>query len=143
MILVDANILLYAYHPRADQHEACRSWVEEAFSGTTPVALPWISIWAFLRISTNPRAFDQPLGMKEAEAIVSSWLDAPVVRHVGPDERYWEILSGLLLDAQVTGPLVTDAAIAALALEHGASVCTADRDFARFPGVRTIDPTQT
>ena len=142
MILVDANVLLYAYHPRADQHEACRSWVEEAFSGATPVALPWISIWAFLRISTNPRAFDQPLDMKEARAIVSSWLDAPIVRHVEPDERYWEILSGLLLDAQVTGPLVTVAAIAALALEHGASVCTTDRDFARFQGVRTIDFTK-
>jgi len=142
LIVVDANVLLYAYHPRADQHEACRSWVEEAFSGITPVGLPWLTIWAFLRIGTNPRAFEQPLTMPEAEAIVSSWLDLPAVRHVEPGERYWELLTRLLVDAQVTGPLVTDAAIAALAPEHGARVCTTDRDFARFPQLGTIDPTR-
>ena len=143
MILVDANIVLYAYHPRADQHASCRSWIEDAFSGATPVGLPWLTIWAFLRISTNPRAFEQPLTMKEAESIVSCWLKSPVVRQVEPGERYWEIFSRLLVEAQVTGPLVTDAAIAALALEHGASLCTTDRDFARFPAIRTIDPTKS
>ena len=142
MILVDANILLYAYHTRSEHHESCRLWVEEKFSGPSPVGLPWLAIWAFLRISTNPRAFEKPLSMKEAEAIVSSWFDAPAVRVVGPGERYWEILSHLLLEAQVSGPLVTDAALAALAIENGAGVCTTDRDFGRFEGVKVLDPSR-
>lgn len=142
MIVVDANVLLYAYHPRSEKHPACRAWVEETFSGPTPVGLPWVTTWAFLRIATNPRAFEQPLTMQEAAAIVSSWLDQPVVRRMEPGERYWEILTRLLLDAQITGPLVTDAAIAALAIENGATVCTTDLDFARFPQIRTVDPTR-
>ena len=142
MILVDANVVLHAYHPRSEKHEPCRVWVEEAFSGMTPVGLPWITIWAFLRISTNPRAFEHPLTIKESRDIVSAWLDAPVARLIEPGEQYWGILSKLLVEAQVSGPLVTDAALAALALEHGASVCTTDRDFSRFPGVKSIDPSQ-
>jgi toxin-antitoxin system PIN domain toxin len=142
MILLDANILLYAYHPRSEHHEPCRLWVEETFSGPSPVGLPWLTIWAFLRISTNPRAFERPLTMKEAEAVVAAWLDTPAVRVIGPGERYWEILSNLLLEAQVVGPLVTDAALAALAIENGAAVCTCDRDFTRFQGVPIVDPTQ-
>ena len=142
MILVDANVLIYAYHPRDERHAACRRWLETTFSGLTPVGLPWLSIWAFLRIGTNPRAFEQPLGMQETRDIVSSWLDVPVVRVLEPGERYWEILSQLAVEARVTGPLVTDAALAALALEHGASVCTTDKDFLRFPGLTVIDPSK-
>lgn len=140
MILVDANVLLQAYHPRGDRHQACKRWLEDAFSGPTPVGLPWVSIWAFLRIGTNPRAFEYPLTMAEARDLVTSWLELPVVGVVEPGEQHWEILSRLMLDAQVTGPLVTDAAIAALALEHGAAVCTLDRDFSRFADVRVIEP---
>jgi toxin-antitoxin system PIN domain toxin len=142
VILVDANILLYAYHPRSEHHESCRLWIEETFSGPSPVGLPWITLWAFLRIGTNPRAFEKPLTMKEAEAIASSWFDAPAVRVIGPGDRYWEILSNLLLEAQVFGPLVTDAALAALAIENGASICTTDRDFVRFQEVKIIDPSK-
>ena len=142
MILVDANVLIYAYHPRGEPHAACRRWLETTFSGLTPVGLPWLSIWAFLRISTNPRAFEQPLGMREARDIVATWLDLSVVRMLEPGERHWDILSQLLPDAQVTGPLVTDAALAALALEHGASVCTLDRAFFRFQGLTVIDPSE-
>ena len=140
MILVDANVLIYAYHPRDERHAPCRRWLETTFSGLTPVGLPWLSIWAFLRIGTNPRAFEQPLEMQEARDIVSSWLDVSVVRVLEPGERYWDILSQLVVEARVTGPLVTDAALAALALEHGASVCTTDKDFLRFPGLTVIDP---
>lgn len=142
MILVDANVVLYAYHPRAEQHKPCRLWVEEAFSGFAPIGLPWLTLWAFLRISTNPRAFEKPLSMKEAQKIIASWIDLPIVQVIEPGERYWEILSRLLVEAQVSGPLVTDAALAALALEHGASICTTDRHFTRFPNVKTLDPTQ-
>ncbi|TDI43442.1 MAG: PIN domain-containing protein [Acidobacteria bacterium] len=139
MIVVDANILLHAYNPRSEFHEACRRWIEDEFSSPSPVGLPWLTVWAFLRISTNPRAFEKPLAMKEAEAIASSWFETSPVRVVAPGEHYWEIFSNLLLDAQVSGPLVTDAALAALAIENGASVCTSDRDFARFDVV-VVDP---
>ena len=140
MILVDANVLLYAYHPRAVQHDRARTWVETAFSGESPVALSWSAVLAFLRISTNARAFDEPLTIAEATAIVSEWLRLPAVVLLEPGERYWEILRGLMTEAQVSGPLVSDAAVAALALEHGAALCTTDRDFRRFPRLRIIDP---
>ena len=140
MTMVDANVLLYAYHPQAAQHERCRVWVEAEFASGAAVRLPWATIVAFLRVSTNPRVFERPLTTAEAEAAVSSWLTVPSVAPVDPGERYWDVLRDLLHRAQVTGPLVTDAALAALAIEHGATLCTTDRDFARFPGVRTLNP---
>lgn len=140
MTLIDANVLLYAYHPRAAQHERCRTWVEAEFASGSAVGIAWATIVAFLRISTNPRVFERPLATAEAEAVVSSWLAVPSVSPVDPGERYWEILCDLLHRAQVTGPLVTDAALAALAIEHGATLCTTDRDFARFPRLRTFNP---
>jgi len=143
LILVDASILLHAYHPQSEHHEVCRHWIEESFSAPSPIGLPWLTIWAFLRISTNPRAFERPLTMKEAEAIASSWFDAAAVQAILPGERYWEILRHLLVEARVSGPLVTDAALAAMAIEQGASVCTTDRDFARFAEVQIVDPSRT
>lgn len=140
MILVDANVLLYAYHPRSQHHERCRAWVERAFSGTAPVAVCWMVVLAFLRIGTNARAFEQPLTMAEAVAIVSEWLALPAVVLLEPGPKHWEILQQLLVEARVAGPLVTDAALAALAVEHGGAVCTTDRDFRRFQGLRIIDP---
>lgn len=140
MTLLDANVLLYAYHPRSDHHERSRSWLEETLSGHTPVRLAWWTIFAFLRISTSPRIFEHPLRMTEASAIVSSWLTLGTVAVLEPGERYWEIFRGLLRTAQVSGALVTDAALAALAIEHGATLCTTDRDFSRFPGLTTRNP---
>jgi uncharacterized protein len=140
MTLVDANVMLYAYHRRAAQYERCRLWVEAEFSSGTAVRIPWATIVAFLRISTNPRVFERPLTVTEAEAAVSSWLALPSVSPIDPGERYWDVLRDLLHRAQVRGPLVTDAALAALAIEHGATLCTTDRDFARFPGLRTFNP---
>jgi toxin-antitoxin system PIN domain toxin len=140
MMLVDANILLYAYNPRATKHQASRQWLEATLSGPELVRLAWMSVWAFLRISTNPRVFEQPLSAEEADVVVSSWLAQPGVGIVEPGERHWEILRALLRDGQSTGPLVMDAALAALALEHGATLYSTDRGFARFPGLAWIDP---
>lgn len=140
MILIDANLLLYAYHPRSKHHERSRTWVESVFVGPTPVRLAWATILAFLRIGTSSRMFEHPLTMTEAQAHVASWLELPAVAPLEPGDRYWEILSGLLAAGQVTGPLVMDAALAALALEHGATLYTSDRDFARFPGLTTRNP---
>jgi toxin-antitoxin system PIN domain toxin len=139
--LLDANILLYAYDSDSAHHRVCRSWLEAAFNSDEIVALPWHTLLAFVRISTNSRATKKPLRSAEACNIVSSWLDQPNVSVIGAGDRFWELLKDQILEAQVTGPLVTDAALAALALEHGATLCSVDRDFRRFKGLRLIDPT--
>lgn len=140
MILVDANLLLYAYHPRSQRHAASRAWFESALSGSIAVRFAWLTLWAFLRIATNPRVFERPLAAAEAAAAVSSWLDRPNCGILEPGERHREILQRLMEEGQASGPLVMDAALAALAIEHGATLCTADRDFARFPGLSWRDP---
>jgi toxin-antitoxin system PIN domain toxin len=140
VILVDANLLLYAYHPRAEQHDASRRWLESALGGQELVRFAWLTLWAFVRIATNPRVFERPLGTGESVAAVSSWLASPVAGVIEPGERHWEILQGLLESGQATGPLVMDAVLAALAVEHGATLCTTDRDFSRFPGLAWANP---
>lgn len=140
MILVDANLLLYAYHPRAELHGASRSWLEAALSGPQVVRFAWLTLWAFLRISTNPRVFERPLTTAEAEGAVSAWLARRVAGVLEPGERYWDILRRLMREGQTTGPLVMDAAVAALAIEHGATLHTTDRDFSRFSGLRWTNP---
>ena len=140
MILIDANLLLYAYHPRAEQHQASRAWLEATLAGSEAVRLAWLTLWAFLRISTNPRVFELPLTAVEAQAAVSAWLARPMLGTLEPGERYWEILRALIDQGQATGPLVMHAALAALAVEHGATLHTTDRDFSRFPGLKWRNP---
>jgi uncharacterized protein len=140
VILVDANLLLYAYHPRADRHEASRAWLEAVLSGPDLVRFAWLTLWAFLRIATNPRVFERPLSTTEAEAAISAWLTQPVAGILDPGERHWDILCGLVSEGQASGPLVMDAVLAAIALEHGATVCTTDRDFSRFSGLKWMNP---
>ena len=119
-----------------------RLWLEETLAKPEPVLFPWHVIHAFVRISTNPRAWRIPLSIEEARAIVDEWLSLPNVITSSPGERHWEILRGLLADAQCRGPLVTDAILAALAIEHGAELCTNDRDFSRFTNLRIVNPLQ-
>ncbi|MEK7407774.1 MAG: type II toxin-antitoxin system VapC family toxin [Acidobacteriota bacterium] len=140
MILVDANLLLYAYLSMSEHHAAARAWVEKTFSGPRPVRLAWITILAFLRISTNPSLRGRPLRMEEAAEAVREWLSQPAVEILSPGDRHWEILRDLLNTAQVRGPLTSDAHLAALAIEHGATLCTCDRDFTRFAGLRAVNP---
>jgi toxin-antitoxin system PIN domain toxin len=140
LILVDANLLLYAYDPSSERHEAARRWLESVLSGFEPVGFAWATILAFLRIGTSHRAFTSPLTPEEAVAIVSGWLERPMVGVPSPGEHHWKILSDLLTTAQAHGPLVMDAHLAALAIEHGATLCTTDRDFTRFPGLRVVNP---
>ena len=141
MIVFDANVLLYAYHTGSESHLVCRRFLEKTLSGTDSVGFCWQSIVAFLRIGTNPRVFSHPFSPKGASAIVSVWLSHPSVALIEPGERFWEILSNLIETAQVTGPLMTDASLAAHALENGATICTTDRDFKKFPALKIIDPT--
>jgi len=140
--LLDANILLYAYDSTSPHHEACRPWLDAVLNAEETVALPWQTLLAFVRIATNARAVRQPLSGPDACGIVSSWLERPNVAVVGAGDRFWEIFQGQVLDAKVSGPLMTDAALAALAFEHGATLCSTDSDFRRFRGLKLLDPTQ-
>ncbi len=141
MKLLDANVLLYAYDSNSAHHAACRDWLEGALNDDEPVGLPWQTSLAFIRISTNPRAVRRPLEPKEACAIISVLFERPNVVVVEPGEQFWRTFLGLVAEGKVSGPLITDAALAALALEQGASVCSTDRDFRRFDGLPVMDPT--
>lgn len=140
MILADANLLLYAYNADAAEHREARRWLEEQLSAPEPFCFSWQTVTAFLRISTNARAFPQPLSIKDATEIVSDWLERPQAVIIMPGERHWAIFSELLTEGQAAGPLVMDAHLAALAIEHGAVLATTDRDFSRFPGLQAINP---
>ncbi len=140
MILIDANLLIYAYNADSAQHEAAKIWVERVFAGTEQVGLSWDTIHAFLRITTMPALFEKPLPTKEAAAIVDTWLRSSNVVAIAPGVGYWSILSELLSHPNIRGARVADAQIAALAVENNALLCSADRDFERFPAVRVTNP---
>lgn len=140
MILVDANLLIYAVNQDLPQHKLARAWWERMLSGTASVGIPWMSILAFLRICTSPRIFSQPLSPEAAIIYVDEWLDQPPVQLVAAGTGHWAILRNLLLQTGMAANLTTDAHIAALALEHGYSVYSADNDFQRFPGLKHINP---
>ncbi|WP_407178234.1 TA system VapC family ribonuclease toxin [Bradyrhizobium sp. STM 3562] len=140
MILVDANILLYACNSASDLHAQSRDWLDEKLNGAAPVGLPWSSLLAFLRIATNPRAFRSPLTMAAAWEQVSSWLSAETAWAPEPTDRHADVLAKLLALPGVYGNLVPDAHLAALAIEHGLTLCSTDGDFARFPGLTWLNP---
>jgi uncharacterized protein len=140
MILSDANLLLYAYNTDAPEYEQSRPWLEESLSATTSFAFSWQTITAFIRISTNIKAFPKPLTIKEATEIVTEWLERPNTTILQPTERHWEIFARLLDEGQAAGALVMDAHLAALAIEHNCQLATTDRDFARFTELKTVNP---
>ena len=140
MIVLDVNILLYAYDSTSEKHGVARKWVEQAFSGESPVGLPWQTVSAFLRIATNPRLTGQRFTSEEAIRVVDQWLEQPNLRLLAPGDQHWALLRQMLIDGQARGPLITDAQLAALTIEHGGILQTTDRDFARFPGLRWKNP---
>ncbi len=140
MILPDANILLYAYNSDAAQHRKAKQWLESSLAVAEPLLFSWFTIMAFLRIATSPRLFPQPQNIGTASSIVGEWLARPNVSIISPTPGHWPILSRLLETAQATGPLVMDAHLAALAIEHGATLATADQDFKRFDGLKMFNP---
>ena len=140
MIVLDANLLLYAYDKNSSQHSKARKWVEEVFSGNEPVGLSWQTITAFLRITTNPRLPGERFALDEAASIVDSWMDLPNVKTLSPSDDHWPLLRRTILDGQATAALISDAQLAALTIEFGGILHTTDRDFARFPGLRWTNP---
>ena len=140
MILVDANLLLYAQDTLADQHAAARAWWDEQLSGADPVYLCWPVLSAFLRIGTNPRLHRDPFTMKEACELVQRWLDQPCVRLAHPTGDHWTHFQAMLKEGHATGNLVSDAHLAALAIEHNCVLCSTDSDFARFSSLKWNNP---
>ncbi|MDH7502543.1 MAG: type II toxin-antitoxin system VapC family toxin [Verrucomicrobiota bacterium] len=140
MILVDTNLLLYAEDSLSPHHAAARAWWDTQLSGTTLVCLCWPVIAAYIRIGTNPRILRRPLTLKEAIERVRSWLDQPCVRVVTPTEKHWTLFQQMLQTGNATANLVSDAHLAALAVEHGCVLHSTDSDFARFPNLKWQNP---
>lgn len=139
-MLVDANILIYAVDRRSPDHARAAAWLTDQVNGPGRVALPWSSLSAFLRITTHPRASARPLQPAAAWAFVEEWLAAPSVWIPAPTERHADVLGALIARYRPSGNLIPDADVAALAIEHGLAICSADTDFARFTEVRWINP---
>src|SRR5271154_6669618 len=135
MILLDTNLLIYAHVSSFARHQAAGVWFEERLNGPAPVGLPWASLLAFLRLVTNPRVFEYPEPMAEAWRQVLAWLACESAWIPQPTERHVEVLGDFLALAGVHANLVPDAHLAALAVEHGLTLCSTDGDFARFPGL--------
>jgi toxin-antitoxin system PIN domain toxin len=142
VILVDANLLLYAHGTSFPQHEAARAWLDERLNGTVPVGLPWSSLLAFVRLVSNPRMFEQPETLANAWEQVEEWLDCPPVWIPQPTDRHRAVLGSVLPQCEGRANLVPDAHLAALAIEHGLLRCSSDGDFARFPNLRWENPLQ-
>jgi toxin-antitoxin system PIN domain toxin len=139
-VLVDANLLLWAHHRHFAHHDAARSWWAATLSDIPIVGIPWPTALAFLRISTHPRALTRPLPIEQAWAVVRGWLERPNVRSPVPTERHGDVLGRMLIGGRAAADHTSDAHLAALAIEWGMELLSADRDFARYPGLRWRDP---
>jgi uncharacterized protein len=140
VILIDSNILVYAHVGSMVQHQAARDWLDRQLSGHTRVGLPWASLLTFLRLVTNPRVFQNPQPIAAAWQQVRGWLSCEPAWTPQPTERHGEFLGEFLALPGLTANLVPDAHLAALAVEHGLTLCSSDGDFARFPGLRWLNP---
>jgi uncharacterized protein len=139
-VLLDANLLIWAHHRQFPQHEAARAWLAETLTDVPHVAIPWPTILAFLRVSTHPRALTKPLSVGDAWQVVEGWLDRPNVTAPVPTDRHRQIFGRLLAKGRAAANHTSDAHLAALAIEWGFELQSADRDFTRYPDLRWRDP---
>lgn len=140
MRIVDANLLLYAVDRGSDRHAVSRAFLERILQDEETIGIPWTVALAFLRIGTNPRAFPRALSSAEATAFLDGWLVRKNVVFLSPGNGHWRILSELTSAVGAKGNLIMDTYLAALAIENGAELCSADTDFSRFPRLRWTDP---
>ena len=140
MIVPDASVLVYAYDRTSDLHRVARRWWESVLSGSEPIGIPWVVILAFVRLVTHPVLCENPMTIAQARQAVESWFRVDQVRLLAPGPATFDYFFDLLQQAGTGGNLSTDAMIAALAIEHGGSVYSTDRDFSRFPKVRWQNP---
>jgi uncharacterized protein len=138
--LPDVNLLLYAIDESSPRHARARAWLEDILSGSETVALAWPVLLSFVRLSTNAAVFKEPLDVEQALDIIDGWLEQPCVTLIAPGQRHAALLLELLAPLGSAGNLTSDAHLAALAIEHGALLCSGDSDFERFPGLRWTDP---
>lgn len=140
MIIVDANLLIYAVDSDSPQHPSALTWLEHVLSNAVQVALPWAVIVTFVRVTTRPGIMRQPQTHSQALGLIDEWLAQPYVTTLAPGDDHWPIFRNLLRTVGTAGNLVPDAHLAALAIEHGCSIYSADNDFRRFPGVEYVNP---
>lgn len=140
MKLPDANVLLYALDETSARHPGAKAWLDAALSGSEEVGFAWVVLLAVLRLTTKPSVFARPLRPDDAFDIIDGWLAQPCALIVHPTIRHADLLRGLISAAGTAGNLTTDAHLAALSVEYGASICSYDADFSRFPGVTLVDP---
>lgn len=140
MIVVDVNLLVYASNTDSAHHQRARRWWDDSLTKGEPVGLAWSVMLGFLRITTNPRVLPRPLRPEQAIDIIDSWFRQASVRIVEPTERHWDLVKELLAPLGTAANLTSDAHLAALAIEHGARLCSTDNDFDRFAGLRWMNP---
>ena len=139
-MLIDVNILIYAYDINFKYHTEIKNWFEEKLTSDEPIYLCWQSISGFLRITTNSRLFPIPMSGEKSRAKVNEWLERPNVSIMVQTAKHWSIFEKLLTETRIVGPKVMDAHLAALAMEHGVNLVTTDRDFAAFKGLKILNP---
>ena len=139
MTLLDVNILLYAYNPNSQHHERVRPWLESLLSSTA-VAIPWVSLWGFIRVVTNPRLSTQAAHPEAALAVVRDLIALPNVHVIEPGPAHARLLGEMIREGQSPGSRTTDAVLAALAIENGATLASTDKDFSRFPKLKWLNP---
>lgn len=140
MILLDANLLIYAVDADAPQHAKARRWLEKVLSGEDTVGLPWIVVLAFLRVTTRAGVLRRQLSAEQAVGFIDEWLAQPYVELVTPEAGHWPLLKKLLNEVGAAGNLTSDAHLAALAIEGGWELASTDHDFRRFAGLRLVNP---
>lgn len=140
MIIPDVNLLLYAHNRDDARYVPASAWLRGLLTGEVPACFCWETINGFIRISTNPRAMPNPISLKDAFATVGDWFNSPSFLLLKPTDRHLEVLARVASDANASGPLFSDASLAALAIEHGATLATTDRDFRRFDGLKLLNP---
>ena len=140
MKLPDVNLLIYAVDETSPHHDRARRWLDAALSETEPVGFAWSALIGFVRLSTRAQILANPVPVAKAFDIVEAWLSQPCALILHPTERHLAILRGLIEPLGTAGNITSDAHLAALAIEHGAELCSADADFSRFPGLRWINP---
>jgi toxin-antitoxin system PIN domain toxin len=138
--VVDLNLLIYATNSDAPDHQAARDWWEGIIAGEESVGLAWVVLLGYLRLTTRSGLLPRPLSIAAATGAIDEWLQQPVTVLISPGDRHWSILKSLLDPIGAAGNLTTDAHLAALAIEHGATLCSSDRDFARFKGLKHENP---
>jgi toxin-antitoxin system PIN domain toxin len=140
MIIPDVNLLIYAVHAESPEHRRARRWLDALMTGDEPVGLPWVVILGFLRITTHARIMQSPWSIEAASGLVEQWLAQRVVTVIHPTDRHWSVLRGLLDTAGRGANLTTDAHLAAMCIERGATLHSADNDFARFRTLNWVNP---